>query len=235
MFWNRRAKNELNVAPTLQALATQLGVERRFNVRVRYPCSTQVCKLPEIYFQDQIIRVKDISVGGCCLLDPSQHLGPTIGNDIELNLHWSTAIETIRARIVASVDHNRHVQFLDLSKKRQTQLTKSMVHGVRGLSMTRHAASSELGPSMQAAELWSSPLLDSVVLEDGVHRIAQIHLLGEQFAIFREAWPNKMPGGRCTKAELEQMILFLTNIPLPSPQLNSLVKFLESLIAQEGG
>ncbi|MGZ3722098.1 MAG: PilZ domain-containing protein [Bdellovibrionales bacterium] len=230
MFWNRRNKSELKDSPSLQSLATQLGVERRFAVRVRYPSSSQVCKLPEIYFQSDKLKIADISVGGCCVLDPDGFMGPAIGHDIELNLHWSTVIETVKARIVSRVDHRRHIQFLDISSRRQAQLTKSMAYGVRGTSMTRHAHSSDLGPTMDAAELWSSPHMDSVVVENDVHRIAQVYLNGEQFMIFREAWPNKLPGGKCSKPEFEQVILFIANIPLPSPPLKGLLKYLEGLL-----
>src|SRR5665213_2425873 len=133
MFWAKRKNSELRSAPSLQSVATELGIERRINVRCRYPQSVLVCKLPQIYFQDILLEVRDISVGGCCIWDPKENLGPMIGQDIELNIHWSTLVETVRARIVSRVDHRRHVQFLNLSTRRQSQLVKSMSYGVRAL------------------------------------------------------------------------------------------------------
>lgn len=234
MFWNRRAKNELKAKPTLQALATQLGVERRFAVRVNYPSQIRISKLPQIYFDGKAMTVRNISIGGCLLLDPQEILGPSLGHEFELELHWSTAVERVTARIVSRVDCRRHIQFLNLSKNRQVQLLKSVVFGIRGLSMTRHALSSELGPTMQAAELWSSPLNDSVVLENDIHRVGQIHLNSEQYVLFREAWPNKVNSGKCTKPEFEQLVLFLANIPLPSAHLSGMIKYLESLFLEGG-
>jgi hypothetical protein len=213
-------------------LAAKLGVERRLAVRVRYPERVQVCRLPEIFFQKQSLKVVNISAGGCCVLDPKEHMGPAIGHEIELNLHWSTVVETVVVRIVSRVDHRRHIQFLNLSRSRQTQLLKSMASGVRGASVNRHAMSTELGPSMLASELWSSPHNDSVILENDMHRIGQVYLQGQQFIIYREAWPNKAPGGKCSKAEFEHLVLFLVNIPLPSPQLKGLIKFLESQLSE---
>lgn len=229
MFWGKRAKSELKGEPTLQALATQLGVERRVQARVRYPLQSRVCRLPEIHYQGHQMTVQNISVGGCCLLDPNEYLGPAIGHEIELHLHWSTTVEAVQARIVSRVDHRRHIQFLSLSQNRQVQLVKSMTAGVRALSMTRAAAATEIGPSMHAAELWSSPLGDSLVLENDIHRIAQIHLLGEQFTLYREAWPSKS-GARCTRAEFENIVLFVANIGNPSAQVRGLQKYLEDLI-----
>lgn len=232
MFWRKRKTDTLKEGPSLLALATKLGVERRFAVRVRYPQSARVCRLPEIYFADKILQVHDISTGGCCLLDPQQHLGPSIGTDIELNIHWLTGVDKIRARIISRVDHRRHIQFLNLSTNRQNQLTRSMNAGVFGLSMSRHASSVELGPTIQASELWSSAYSDSVVLENDVHRLAQIYLQGEQFVIFREAWPNKVPGGKCSRTDFEKLVLFLANIPSPTQGLKDLLTNLERQIIQ---
>jgi hypothetical protein len=219
MFWNRKKKPQVTEGPTLQALATKLGVERRFHVRVEYPPQVNVCRLPDIFFEGNKLKVQNISVGGCCLLDPYHVMGAKIGHDIELVVHWATVAETVKARIISGVDDRRHIQFLDLGARRQNQLRKSLVFGVRGSSMIRHAQASELGPTIQAVELWSSPHLDSVVLENDIHRIAQIYVNGEQFMIYREAWPSKSPQGKCGRAEFEQIILFIANIPQPSAAL----------------
>jgi hypothetical protein len=233
MFWSRRKTNVLKDTHSLQSLATQLGVERRLNVRVDYPQTPKICRLPEIYFQDNLLKVQNISVGGCCVLDPLEHLGPTIGHELELNLHWATTAERVKARIVSRVDHRRHMQFLDLTVGRRNQLVKSMAYGVRGQSLTRSAHASELGPSMDALELWSSPHRDSVILLKDMHRTAQIFFQNEEFVIYREAWPSKAPGGKCSRPEYEQLILFLANIPLPSPALRELLGFLESQLKLE--
>ena len=222
MFWRKRKPQEMKPAESLVQLATKLGVERRLNVRVKYP-PHMLCKLPEVFYSKQPLKVHDISVGGCCVLDPLLLLGPEVGHDIELEMHWPTGIEYVKARIVSRVDHRRHMQFLNLSKNRQVFLTKAITAGVRGLSLRHHGFHHRTTVEVQAREMWSSPFGDSVVLENGVHRIAQIHLLNELFHVFRDAWPQKVPGGRSNRSDFEHLILFLSNIPQPSSQLKHLI------------
>lgn len=222
MFWRKRKPHEMKSSPSLIQIAAKLGIERRANVRVKYP-ETQLSKLPEVYYSDYHFRVNDISVGGCCLLDPEEVLGPQVGHDVELTVHWPTGIEQVKARIVSRVDARRHIQFMNLSKSRQNFLMKSMTSGIRGQGLNNHGFSNRSNVSVEAVELWSSHFGDSVVIENGVHRLAQIELQSEQYHIFRDAWPQKNPGGKCSKNEFEQLILFLSNAPLPTPPLKDLI------------
>jgi hypothetical protein len=234
MFWNRRKPPQMDQTPSLLALASKLGVERRLNVRVRYPNNVRVCRLPEVAFEGHELKVQNISVGGCAVLDPIEYLGPSVGLDIKLTLHWSTVAEAVNARIVSRVDHRRHVQFLNLSSGRQGQLIKSMTFGVRALSMVKHAHPSELGPSIEAVELWSSAHHDSLIVETDVHRLAQLFVNGDQYVIYREAWPKRAKGAPCSRLEFEQLILFLANIPVPSPAVMGLLSLLEQQIVLGG-
>lgn len=213
------------------SLASRLGVERRVNVRVRYPNLVRVCKLPEISFAGHKFHVLDISVGGCCLLDPSEILGPTIGADFKLELNWTTGNELINARIASRVDQRRHIQFLNLGEKRQEQLKRFMSFGVRGLALRCHGTSLDSKLQLMAAELWSSLHGDSVIVERDMHRLAQIKIGDDEFMIFKEAWPARANGqGTCSKIELEQLILFLTNIPKISEPLSAILAGLEDLL-----
>jgi len=219
----------------LLTLATKLGVERRLNVRVRYPNNVRVCRLPEVEFEGHALKVQNISIGGCAVLDPVEYLGPSVGHELTLSLKWSTVAEGVRARVVSRVDHRRHIQFLNLSNNRQTQLVKSMAYGVRALSMVKHAHASERGPAMDAVELWSSAHHDSLIVETDVHRLAQLFVNGDQYVIYREAWPKRSKGEKCSRLEFEQLILFLANIPLPSPAVMGLLALLEQQIILSGG
>lgn len=232
MFWRKRKSQEIKTSPSLLQLATKLGVERRLNVRMRYPDSAQLSRLPEVYYHDSKLRVIDISVGGCCILDPKLLLGAEVGHDIELNIHWPTGVEKVKARIVSRVDHRRHIQFMDLSRSRQNYLNKAMATGIRGQNLRRHGFQHKGRVIVEAAELWSSPLGDSIILESGVHRLAQLQVQNEQYFIFKDAWPQKVPGGKCAKAEFEQLILFLCNVATPSPMLKDMLVMLEKLWSQ---
>jgi len=238
MFW-RKKKPHLEVSPSdLLSLASRLGVERRLNVRVRYPNHVHVCKLPEISFAGHKFQVLDISVGGCCLLDPTEVLGPTIGTNLELELNWTTGSELIDARIASRVDQRRHIQFLNLGEKRQDLLKKYMAYGIRGSALRCHGTSNDSSLQLMAAELWSSLQGDSIIVERDMHRLAQIKIGDDQFMIFKEAWPARANGqGTCSKIELEQIILFLANIPQISKPLSAMLTSLEDLLwsGEHGG
>jgi len=231
MFWRKRKPQEIPPLQTLVQLASRLGVERRVNVRIRYPACI-LSKLPEVFFADTKLKIVDISVGGCCLLDPSEVLGPQVGNEIQMNIHWPTGLERVNARIVSRVEHRRHIQFLNLSRSRQNFLTKAMTPGVRAQRVHRHNLPINDAVEIEALEMWSSALGDSVTIENGVHRIAQVQLQNEVFHIFRDAWPQKLPSGKCSKADFEQIILFLCNIPLPSRALEKLRATIEQVWSQ---
>lgn len=233
MFWRKRKPELTEEGPSLQMLATRLGVERRKNLRVRYAPHLAVAKLPEISIEGSFLKIQDISVGGCCLLDPGELLGPSIGQDVELNLHWPSATEITQCRIVSRVDYRRHIQFLNLPRYRRRQLERSMAPGIRGLSLRNHLFGLELGgPALHAAELWSSLLGDSVTLESDVHRIAQIHFENGQYLIYKESWPTKADGKKCSRAEFEQLLLFLSNVPLASQGIRDLLEKLEELLIE---
>lgn len=231
MFWRKRKPDIIDSPSDLLGLAERLGVERRLNVRVRYPRGARLCKLPGVRFQGSDLRVQDISVGGCCILDPYEILGSEIGQDIELEMRWMTGDEKVRARIVARVDHRRHIQFNELSAQRQNQLRKYMVSGVRGASLRKHLNPDPSGPGLAAAEIWSSLHGDTVTLENDLHRMAQVHLNAESFLFLKESWPIKESNSQmCSKIEFEQIILFLANIPYPSEKLSALMTSCEELL-----
>ena len=233
MFW-RKKKSPIYDHPSLiHTLASRLGVERRQNIRVKYPSRAPVCRLPRIAYGGQYLAVRDISVGGCCVVDPQGVLGSAIGNGLELSVDWSTVVEQVQCRVVASVTDHRHVQFLDLKDHRRVLLARSMASGVRAISVRRHAPARVPGPDIQAAEMWSSIHGDSVTIERHEHRLAQIHLQDQLFYIFRDARPLKPDNESSSRYEFEKLILFVSNILSPSPAILKLGRDLEERLLAE--
>ncbi len=219
MFWSKKKPIQFDNPSGVLELATRLGIERRQNCRIRYPNFVNLCKLPQVAFGGTQLPVQDISAGGCCLLDPESLLGQSMGREVELELHWMTGTDRIRAKIVSSVNDRRHLQFLNLNSNRQNLLKKYMAPGVRGLSVWRHSPTTEEGPVLQAEQLWSSLHGDSIVVERDATTIATIYFLGVRYFVYHESWPLKEGDARATRPELEQLILFLTNIPSVSEEL----------------
>jgi hypothetical protein len=231
MFWRKSKPPE--DGSSLLNLASRLGVERRQMVRVRYPILSKVSELPQIAFKNEIFNILDISVGGCCLFDPRELLGPDIGNDVELTLVWNGKIEAIKARIVSRVDDRRHIQFMNFNAGHVCKLKDAMTFGVRGQSLRPSVPATQTEILIEADEIWTSLHGDSVIFENHVLRLAQIHIAGHQYHIFQQAWPTFANGKPVKALELERLVLFMTNVAQPSPRLKNLNELLQQMMGGE--
>jgi hypothetical protein len=228
MFWNKKSAADSLQHPSLQELASRLGVERRTNVRVFYPERT-TATLPTISFAGNRMRVKDLSVGGCCLIDIHETLGSSVGNELLLSVKFPDGADEVRARIVGRIDDRRNVQFLDLKADRQKQIKDLMTYGIRGLGIKAGLKTVEKGPSLAASEIWNAPNGDALIVEDGVHRLAQAEINSELFYFYRSAWPVDRNLKAVPTQTLNQLILFIANIGYPSSAVASLLSQLEDL------
>lgn len=223
-MFRRKAKPHFNSKPSaLTDLARKVGVERRLHVRVLYPeayCSL----LPEVAYNGGPLRVHDISVGGCCLLDPLELMGPNVGTDLVLHLKWADGPARVHCRLVARVDHKRHIQFMDLEAGRADRIRAGIISGTHGHSMKVISGDENDGPTLEASEVWSSLGGDTVIIESHVHRLARIHFQKKEYVMYREAWPIKNAATPVSRTEMDQLILFLCNIPQPSDLLKELIE-----------
>ncbi len=225
MFW-RKAKSSFKKPFAVAELAGKLGVERRYAVRIRYPQMDSPI-LPAVYYGTQKLQMFDISEGGCCLLDQSEVLGPSIGQDVHLVMHWPGGRNSVHARIVSRVDDKRHIQFLNLPQARATQLQTAIAFGTKAQSMRSTLETVDRGPALAAREVWSSVHGHSVVIEDHIHRLAQILIGDAQYTLYKRAWPVKNVSTPLTVEELGGLIVFLCNIPQASELLCALIAHVE--------
>jgi hypothetical protein len=232
MFWNKRKPHLKDYASPVRRLAKRLGVERRYSPRVLCP-KIPTALLPAISFENRHFEVHNISVGGCCLLDPNGYLGPAVGHDVHLVLRWfDGSAVSVHSRIVSRVDHRRHIQFLNLPRERVKLIEQAIVPGILGEGMRVVYTGDVGGPLMQAREAWNSLKGDSLVITDHVHRLAQITMNGQTFEVFKEAWPQK-DSKPLTEVEFANLILFLNNIPQPTDLLEAFIAHVEAT-AQRG-
>lgn len=228
MFWRKRKPQFNDHASPVNRLAKRLGVERRFNPRVLCP-KIPTALLPSIIFEGNFIQTHNISVGGCCLLDPNGYLGPAVGHDVHLVLRWSDgSAVSVHSRIISRVDHRRHIQFLNLPQERLKLIEQAIQPGVLGEGLRVIYSGDCGGPTIQAREAWSSLKGDTLVIEDDVHRLAQVTLNGEIYVLFKESWPQK---GQTPLTEIEfaSLILFLNNIPHPTDLLEAFIAHVEGM------
>ena len=219
-------------SPSLQTLARNLGHERRKHARVAYPART-TATLPSIRFQDQGIRIHDISEGGVCLLDEKDILGSNVGNEVLLHMLWhKDDSEPVRSRIVARGAHRRHIQFLDFSEKSAKRLREAMRAGLAAHGMNQALAPMAFGgPLIEALELWHAPTGETLVLREDVHRLAELRCLGHDYILFKRSWPKRADNlsQSIPVEEFFALILFVSNIPTPTPLVKNLLAELESV------
>ena len=235
MFWRKRKiKLDTDRPAPVNDLAGRLGVERRYASRIRYPQVLSSVLLPSAFFQGLPLKIHDISIGGCCLLDPSEVLGPSVGNDVHLILRFPDGGVSVHGRIVSRVDDKRHVQFLNLPKARAEELSVAINLGTKAQSLRSAIETVDQGPSLQAREIWSSVHGDSVTIEDHVHRLAQISINGVHHTFYKHAWPVTATGAPLTPKELAGLIIFLCNIPQPTELLQALIAHVENMSSADG-
>lgn len=231
MFWRKTKSSIGEDDSSIQQLAGKLGIERRRAVRVRYPQVTPA-RLPRAFFNGAEIVLLDISVGGCCAHDAAETLGTRVGIKTEMSLVWNDGkTDTIRVRLVTKVDRRMHIQFLDLPPAREELIRNLIVPGARG-HWVKHNVAEAQNVKLVAKEMWSSSYGDSVIIEEDVHRLAQISLSGINYRLFREAWPVKGAATPLSPSEVDDLALFLCNIPLPSDWLKALSTHVELLLRE---
>jgi hypothetical protein len=205
---------------SLMEMASTLGLEKRQNFRIRYPERGALGDLPAATFAGHALKIQNISVGGCCILDPDEILGPDIGQEITLTFHWEKDSHDIRCRIVSRVDSRRHIMFLNVSEKNQARVRKHLEPAYRGSSL-RRVDSGTSKTLIEACEIWVSILEDSVTLFDHPHLLGSILYHGTDYLCYRHSFPvfgNDRK--RVVSSEFfETLVLFLANIPNPSPPL----------------
>lgn len=229
MFW-RKSKPQMNEQHALPVsrLAKRLGVERRYSPRVLCP-KIPTALLPMVKFEGHFIQAHNISVGGLCLLDPNGYLGPAIGHDVHLVLHWfDGSAVSVHSRIISRVDHRRHIQFLNLPQERMKLIEQAIQPGVLGEGLRVVYSGDPNGPVMQAREAWSSLKGDTLIIEDDIHRLAQVTMNGEIYTLFKESWPQKNQKP-LTDVEFAALILFLNNIPQPTDLLEAFIAHVEEM------
>ena len=227
MFW-RKTNAVADSETALYALAAQLGMEKRFSPRVAYPPGVEA-GLPRFSFGDHVFAVHDLSIGGCSLLDPGQIFGAQIGLDSKLTIDWGQEREVITARLVGRVDHRRNFQFLDLPPARAERIKNLIAPGVRGGGLSLVRDPGLRGPVLDAVEVWTSAGGDSVTIESDLQRLASVYLSGQMTLVMRAAWPVDERERPVSGADLDQLILFLSNAPGRTPALGEVLRTLVDL------
>lgn len=227
-MFKRKPTPEQQAISLVQSYANKLGIERRLSVRVRFPTQF-LTSLPSVFYGPNAVTVHDLSVGGCCLLDDADHMGPNAGNDIELRMIWPASEKTVRARIVSRVHNRRHIQFLDISPDIVASIRAAIAPGVLGITVTPLIDRPPGGIPIYAREVWTSLNGECLSLLDDIHVAAELHLDGRDYKFLRNAWPVKADGQPASPLEVENILIFIENISRPSAALKELKAQLQTI------
>lgn len=227
MFWRRKKKDNAAIISDVKAYAAQLGIERRRNARILYPPHQNLNLLPGVFFGSRSMRVQDLSVGGVCLIDKDDYLGPNAGQELDLRLIWPECERVVRCRLISRVDHRRHIQFMDLSGERCEAIQAAIKPGMLGQSM-RPSHPVGRGIHLEARELWTSGNGDSLTFVEDVHAVAEITLGEATYRLMKDAWPVNSENQPASPREVERILIFLFNFPRPSAAVTELKAQLQS-------
>ncbi|MGE4130060.1 MAG: PilZ domain-containing protein [Bdellovibrionales bacterium] len=232
MFWRKR-KNQPDDTSISMVLkyASQLGIERRQSIRVRYP-TQKLSILPRIFYSGVPLSVADLSRGGCCLLDREGRLGPGAGQEIDLRLVWPHGETPVRSRVVSRVENRRHIQFLDLPKEMAELIQQAILPGVDAQSL-RPSMTESHRLDVKAEEIWTSLTGDSLVFFRDVLHVADLSRSGDLVTFQQESWPVDHRGKPLSTVETEKVLIYLANIQRPSLKVTELQSQLLLSLAEE--
>jgi hypothetical protein len=210
-----------------------LGLERRNNFRIGYPERGAIGDLPTMTYAGNVLHIKNVSIGGCCILDPDEVLGTAVGNEISVKVDWANESHHVRSRIVSRVENQRHLQFLDMSEKNQKRIGNYIEPAFRGGAL-RRVESGSGSLKVEACEIWVSALEDSITIFDHPQLLGSCLLNKQEFLCYRHTMPvygnnrdNPVP-----PEVYEYLVLYVTNVAKPSPAMQKFSQEL-CLIGQE--
>jgi hypothetical protein len=231
MNWFKAFQGKKEKSYAMMDLISTLGLERRQSFRIRYPEGGALGELPTATFVGNRMTLQNVSVGGCCILDPKEILGPDIGLEISLAFHWPSDSQDIRARIVSRVDHRRHIQFANMDDLHQKRIAQYIEPSFRGSALRRVDASTSRRLTLEACEIWVSVMEESITLFNHPHLLGSIHYREQDYLCYRQAFPvfgNDRK--RVVPPEtFDCLMLFLANTPNPSPSLKQFIAELSSV------
>lgn len=209
----------------LMGLAAAVGIERRQNFRITYAPGGAIGNLPSLTFMGNNLRIENISMGGCCLLDGEEVLGPAVGQDVTLSLHWVKDSQDVRCRIVSRVHQKRHIQFLNLSDRNRERVRHHFEPAYRGSVLRRVDSSSSPNMKLEACEIWVSNMEDAVTLFDHPHLRGSVLYRGVDYFCYRGSIPVFGSNRQriVSEATFENVILMLSNVANASQELKGLL------------
>lgn len=210
---------------SIQKLVSFNTLNKRKNLRVKYPHIGAFGPFPKVFYKETEMIVTNISVGGVLIIDDTEKFGQEVGEIIMLQINWPDTTCKIRARIVGANQQRRHLQFVDFNAQaflRISNLSKPAYLGTRF-----HKVRDEVG-QLQALELWVGPTNETLAFyNEGP--FAELTIRGEKLCFKRgSATTSSKHNTIVDVATLWDVVIMLANIPQGSNYIRDLIEIIES-------
>ncbi|MCB0350900.1 MAG: hypothetical protein KDD38_06940 [Bdellovibrionales bacterium] len=210
--------------PSIQKLVSANSLNKRKNIRIKYPHFGAFGLFPKVKYKNSEIIVGNISAGGILVIDDTERFGDSIGEVIMIELEWDDFSTKIRTRIVGANLQRRHLQFIDFNAQaflRISKLTKPGYLGSRFHQVEDHDG------KLQAIELWVGPTGESLVFpREGA--FAELTINGEKIN-FRRGTPTHLASNNApiSVERLHDILVIIANLPRYSTRAKDLLEIIE--------
>ena len=173
---------------SLHELAAANHIDRRTNIRVRYPTAGGLGHLPSVKFEGQSVIPKNISIGGLCIEDLENQFGQQVGQEVVVHLDWGHYQTQLQAKMVGVNLQLRHIQFIDIDHKALGLLRKIIAPGYVAEKM-RRVKHEESHLRLSVEEIWLGDGGETLIFHfpNSADRWgAELHLFSHEVAVSSE-------------------------------------------------
>ncbi len=224
--------SEVDAQTSIQKLVSFNSLNKRKNLRIKYPHFGAFANFPKIVYKDAEMIVSNISVGGLLIVDDTERFGQEVGEVIILTMEWSDFSTKVRARIVGANQQRRHLQFVDFNAQaflRITHLSKPAY-----LATRFHRVRDDVG-RIQALEFWVGPTNETLAFYGEGPFAEYTSSNNDKFTFLRgSATLSSKTGLLVPPAILCDLIVLLANLPQPTACVRELIEVIETEVRASG-
>ncbi len=216
---------ENDLSGSIQRMVNTSALNRRKNIRIRYPHFGAFGPFPSIRFHNTQLIAGNISAGGLLIIDDTDKFGSSVGEIVTLDVAWPDFNCRVRARVVGATPHKRHLQFMDLNAQAFLRITKLVKPGYAGSCF--HRVRDEQG-QIDAHELWVGSGSESLVFpKAGV--FAELTLNGEKINFQKNQTARYTDSNNTLKPEaLTEIFVTVCNLGEHTARVKSLLEIIEA-------
>jgi hypothetical protein len=207
---------------SIQKMATQNAMNRRKNLRVRYPHLGAIGPFPKVYFKEREMIVGNISVGGILLIDDGGYIGTDVSGSFVLTLQFEDKVVRIKSRLMGISGERRHFQFVDFQPQAFLKISQLIKPAHIGQKFYRIRNDSG---ALNAREMWIGPTAETIVFPHHTET-CEIMWEGKKIISSKSGIGYEDQSMKVTRAVCCDLLAMLVNIPHPTTPILELIEML---------